>query len=138
MLEEAHVLRKRGVDVVLGYIEPHDRVETLALIEGLEVVPRKKLEFRGVTVEEMDLDRVLARKPTVAVVDELAHSNAPGMRHAKRWEDVLELLDAGINVIGAMNIQHVESLNELVRRATGVVVRETVPDSFLAQADQIV
>src|SRR5579872_6007228 len=102
MLEEAHVLERRGVDVALGYIEPHDRPETLALVEGLEVIPRKKIEFHGVAIEEMDVDAVLARKPTVAVVDELAHTNAPGLRHRKRYEDVLEILAAGINVMGAM------------------------------------
>ncbi|HZU99687.1 MAG TPA: universal stress protein [Planctomycetota bacterium] len=138
MLEEAHALKKRGVDVVLGYIEPHDRAETLALVEGLEVVPRHEVEFHGVKVEEMDLDAVLKRKPTIVIVDEIPHTNVPGARHRKRYEDVLELLDAGINVIGAMNIQHLESLNDLVRRATNVSVRETVPDSFLSQADQIV
>ncbi len=138
MLEEAHVLKRRGVDVVLGYVEPHDRADTLALVQGLEVVPRKKIEFHGVTVEEMDLDAVLARKPMVAVVDELAHTNAPGLRNHKRYEDVAELLDAGINVLSALNIQHLESLNDLIRRATGTAVRETVPDAFLAQADQVV
>jgi two-component system sensor histidine kinase KdpD len=138
MLEEAHVLRRRGVDVVLAYIEPHDRPETLALIDGLEVVPRKKIEFHGVAIEEMDLHRVLERKPTLAIVDELAHTNAPGLEHEKRYEDVAEILDAGINVMTALNIQHVESLNDLIRRATGVAVRETVPDAFIAQADQVV
>jgi two-component system sensor histidine kinase KdpD len=138
MLEEAHALKRRGVDVVLAYIEPHDRPETLALVEGLEVVPRKRLEFRGVAVEEMDLDAVLARKPTLAIVDELAHTNAPGLKHRKRAEDVLEILDAGINVMGALNVQHIESLNDMIRKVTGVLVRETVPDSFIARADQIV
>jgi two-component system sensor histidine kinase KdpD len=138
MLEEAHVLRRRGVDVVLAYIEPHDRPETLALIDGLEVVPRKRIEFHGVAIEEMDVDGVLARKPTVAIVDELAHTNAPGLRHEKRYLDVAEILDAGINVMTALNIQHVESLNDLIRRATSVAVRETVPDAFIAQADQVV
>jgi two-component system sensor histidine kinase KdpD len=138
MLEEAHAMKKRGVDVVLGFIEPHERAETTALIAGLETVPRRKIEYRGVTIEEMDLDAVLARKPTIAVVDELAHTNTPGSRHKKRYQDVLELLDAGINVIGAFNIQHLESLNDLVSRNAGVSVRETVPDSFLKQADQIV
>ena len=138
MLEQAHALRKRGVDVVVAFVEPHDRAETTALVAGLEVVPRKRLEYRGVGVEEMDLDAVLARKPTVAVVDELPHTNAPGSKNRKRWQDVLALLDAGINVIGAMNVQHLESLNGLIERATGVTVRETVPDSFLKQADQIV
>ncbi|HUJ25752.1 MAG TPA: universal stress protein [Myxococcales bacterium] len=138
MLQEAQDLKKRGVDVVVAFVEPHDRAETTALVAGLEVVPRKRLEYRGVGVEEMDLDAVLARKPTVAVVDELPHTNAPGSKNRKRWQDVLALLDAGINVIGAMNVQHLESLNGLIERATGVTVRETVPDSFLKQADQIV
>ncbi len=138
MLEEAHGLKRRGVDVVLGYVEPHERAETLALVEGLEAVPRRRVERLGVAVEEMDTDAVLARKPTIAIVDEIPHTNAPGSRHRKRFEDVIELLEAGVNVIGALNIQHVESLNDLVRRETGTVVRETVPDSFLAHADQIV
>ncbi len=138
MLEEAHALRRRGVDVVLALIEPHGRAETAALIEGLEVIPRRKVEYRGVTVDEMDLDAVLARKPEIAIVDELPHTNAPGSRHPKRFLDALELMDAGINVIAAMNVQHLESLNDLVHRVTGVRVRETVPDSFLKAADQVV
>jgi two-component system sensor histidine kinase KdpD len=138
MLEEAHALRKRGVDIVLGYIETHGRADTAELIRDLEVVPRRKIEYRGVTVEEMDLDAVLARKPKIAVVDELAHTNVPGCRNKKRYQDVLELLDAGINVIGAFNIQHLESLNDLVSRTANVQVRETIPDSFLKQADQVV
>jgi len=138
MLEEAHALKKRGVDVVLAFIEPHDRLDTEALIEGLEVVPRKRVEYRGVAVEEMDLDAVLSRKPQVTVVDELAHTNAPFCRNKKRYQDVLELLDAGINVICAFNVQHIESLNDMVKQATGVIVRETVPDSILKRADQVV
>ncbi|MGB7951584.1 MAG: histidine kinase [Candidatus Binatia bacterium] len=138
MLEEAHALKKRGVDVVLAFIEPHDRLDTEALIEGLEVVPRKRVEYRGVAVEEMDLDAVLSRKPQVTVVDELAHTNAPFCRNKKRYQDVLELLDAGINVICAFNVQHLESLNDMVKQATGVIVRETVPDSILKRADQVV
>ena len=138
MLQEAHELRRRGVDVVVAFVEPHGRAETAALVEGLEVVPRKRAEYRGVVVEEMDLDAVRARKPTVAVVDEIPHSNAPGSHNRKRYQDVLALLDAGINVIGAMNVQHLESLNGLIERATGVAVRETVPDTFLKQADQVV
>jgi len=138
MLEEAHALKKRGVDVVLAFIEPHDRLDTEALIEGLEVVPRKRVEYRGVVVEEMDLDAVLKRRPQVAVVDELAHTNAPFCRNRKRYQDVLELLEAGINVICAFNVQHLESLNEMVKQATSVVVRETVPDSILKRADQVV
>jgi len=138
MLEEAHALKKRGVDIVLGFIETHGRAETEALISGLEVIPRRRIDYRGVTVEEMDLDAVLKRRPQVAVVDELAHTNIPGSRNRKRYQDVLEILAAGINVICAFNVQHLESLNDLVKQATDVVVRETVPDSFLKQADQVV
>ena len=138
MLEEAHALQKRGVDVVLAFIEPHDRLDTTALIEGLEVVPRMRVDYRGVAVEEMDLDAVLKRRPQVAIVDELAHTNAPFCRNKKRYQDVLELLEAGINVICAFNVQHLESLNDMVKQATAVNVRETVPDSMLKRADQVV
>ena len=138
MLQEAHELRRRGVDVVVAFVEPHGRAETASLVQGLEVVPRKRTDYRGVVVEEMDLDAVRERRPTVAVVDEIPHTNAPGCLNRKRYQDVLALLDAGINVIGAMNVQHLESLNGLIERATGVAVRETVPDSFLKQADQVV
>jgi two-component system sensor histidine kinase KdpD len=138
MLEEAHALRRRGVDVVLGFIETHGRAETEALVEGLEAMPRRRVEYRGLTVEEMDVDAVLARQPQVAVVDELAHTNAPGSRYKKRYQDVQALLDAGINVICAFNVQHLESLKDVVERATGVTIRETVPDSLLKQADQVV
>ena len=138
MLQEAHELRRRGVDVVVAFVEPHGRAETASLVQGLEVVPRKRTEYRGVVVEEMDLDGVRERRPTVAVVDEIPHTNAPGCVNRKRYQDVLALLDAGINVIGAMNVQHLESLNGLIERATGVAVRETVPDSFVKQADQVV
>ncbi|RKG56233.1 histidine kinase [Corallococcus sp. AB011P] len=138
MLEEAHALKARGVDVVLGFIETHGRPETEARVAGLEVVPRQRITYRDVTVEEMDLDAILARKPQVAIVDELAHTNAPVCRHRKRYQDVQELLAAGINVIGAFNVQHLESLNDLVERNTGVTVRETLPDSFLKTADQVV
>ena len=138
MLQEAHDLRRRGVDVVVGFIEPHGRAETEALLDGLEIVPRQRTEYRGVMVEEMDLNAVLRRKPQVAIVDEIPHTNAPGSRNRKRYQDVLALLDAGINVIGALNVQHLESLNGLIERATNVAVRETVPDTFLKQADQVV
>lgn len=138
MLEEAHALKKRGVDVVLGLIETHGRVETEALIRDLEVIPRHQIEYRGVVLGEMDVEAILVRRPQIVVVDELAHTNPPGSRHRKRHQDVSELLAAGINVIGAVNIQHLESLNDLVAKTSGVVVRETVPDSFLKQADQIV
>ncbi len=138
MLEEARALKKRGVDVVLGYIETHDRAETAALIEGLETVPRKSIEYRGVLVEEMDLDAILARKPEVCIVDEIPHTNVPGSKNKKRYQDVLDILAAGINVIGALNIQHLESLKDLVEKASNVPIRETVPDSFLKEAVQVV
>jgi two-component system, OmpR family, sensor histidine kinase KdpD len=138
MLEEAHALQKRGTDVVIGFVETHGRSETAALIDGLEVVPRRKVEYRGFEVEDMDLDAILARHPAVAIVDELPHTNPPGSRHNKRYQDVQDILAAGVNVIGALNIQHLESLKDVVERATGVVIRETVPDTFLKQADQIV
>jgi two-component system, OmpR family, sensor histidine kinase KdpD len=138
MLEEAHALKKRGVDVVVGFVETHGRAETAALVSGLEVVPQRRIEYRGVSVEEMDVDAVIARHPQVALIDEIAHTNAPGSRHPKRYRDVLEVLDAGINVICAFNVQHLESLKDIVERATAVTIRETVPDTFLAQADQVV
>lgn len=138
MLEEAHALRRRGVDVVAALVETHGRAETAALIRDLEVVPRRKVEYRGVVVEELDLEAVLARRPAIAVVDEIPHTNAPGSKNRKRWQDVLDLLAAGVHVIGALNIQHLESLNDLVQRNTGVRVRETVPDRFVEEADQVV
>ena len=138
MLKEAHALKPRGVDVVLAYIEPHGRPETTELIGELEVVPRKQFEYRGITVEEMDLDAVLARRPEIAIVDEVAHTNVPLCRNRKRYQDILEIINAGISVICAFNIQHLESLNDLIERVTGVVVRETIPDTFVKDADQVV
>jgi len=138
MLEEARALRARGVDVVGALVEPHGRAETVALLEGLEQVPLRRVEYRGVVVEELDLEAVLARRPAIAIVDEIPHTNAPGSTHRKRYQDVQALLGAGIHVIGAMNVQHLESLNDLIERVTGVRVRETVPDAFLEQADQVV
>src|SRR5215470_14899520 len=138
MLEEAHALQKRGIDVVIGFVETHGRAETEALVAGLEVVPRRTFEYRGLRVEEMDLEAVIARKPQVALVDEIAHTNVPGSRNAKRYQDVYDLLDAGVNVLSAFNIQHLESLKDMVERATEVEIRETVPDTFLKQADQVV
>ncbi|HEX6806976.1 MAG TPA: universal stress protein [Gemmatimonadaceae bacterium] len=138
MLQEAHDMRRRGIDVVVGFVEPHSRADTIALIGNLEVVPRRKIEYRGVVLEEMDVDAVIERHPDVAIVDELAHTNVPGSKHRKRWEDVLELLDAGISVITAVNVQHLESLNDVVQRTLGVLVRETVPDWVVARADQVV
>src|SRR5262245_38593903 len=138
MLQEGQRLRRQGVDVVIGVIETHGRAETAAQIGDLEQVPRKRIEYRGVVLEEMDIDALLARHPTVALVDELAHTNAPGSRNAKRYQDVEELLRAGINVITTLNIQHLESLYDLVERATGVKVKERLPDYVLGMADQIV
>ena len=138
MLEEAHALRSRGVDIVVGFVETHGRQETASLVEGLEVIPRRVIAYRGVEIEEMSLNNILKRKPAVAIVDELAHTNVPGSHNRKRYQDALELLDAGINVIGAFNVQHLESLKDVVERVTNVVIRETLPDSFLRQADQVV
>lgn len=138
MLQEAHDLRRRNIDVVVGFIETHGRAETAALIGDLEVIARRRIDYRGVVLEEMDIDAVIARRPQVALVDELAHTNVPTSKHRKRWEDVLDLLDAGINVISAVNIQHLESLNDVVQRTLGVTVRETVPDWVVARADQVI
>jgi two-component system sensor histidine kinase KdpD len=138
MLEEAHQLRRESHDVVLGLIEPHQRKETSDLIGDLEVVPLREISYRGATLREMDVDTIVARKPEYVIVDELAHTNAPGSRHAKRYQDVEELLATGINVITALNVQHLESIAPVVKRITGVEVRETVPDSFLTRADQII
>ena len=134
MLEAA---KADGRDIVIAYVETHGRAETDALLAGIETVPILRVPYHGALLREMDLDAVLARHPAVAVVDELAHSNAPGARHAKRWQDVMELLDAGIDVFTTVNVQHVESLNDVVAKVTGVVVRETVPDSVLEQADEV-
>jgi len=137
MLCEGHRRAERGTDVVVGFVETHGRPHTAELIEGLEVIPRAKLPYRGTVFEEMDLGAVLARKPQVALIDELAHTNVPGSRHAKRWEDVEELLRAGIDVISTVNIQHLESLNDVVVKITGVPQRETVPDAVVRGADQV-
>jgi two-component system, OmpR family, sensor histidine kinase KdpD len=138
MLEDAHLLKKQRVDIVVAVVEPHGREDTKVMIGDLERVPLRRIEYRGVTIEEMDVEEVIARHPEVAVVDELAHSNVPGSKNRKRYEDVLELLNAGISVITAVNIQHLESLNDVVTRTTGVRVRETVPDHFLRRADEVV
>jgi two-component system sensor histidine kinase KdpD len=138
MLREAHALRRRGLDVVVGFVETYGRRDTEAQLEDLEVVPRRTIEYRGVAMEEMDVDAILARRPQICVVDELAHTNVPGSRHGKRYEDVVEILDAGIHVMTAVNIQHLETLNDAVARATGVRVRETVPDTFLDRADEVI
>ena len=138
MLSAARELKKQGVDVVAGVVETHGRVETAALLEGLEVLPRRRVDYRGREFEEFDLDAALARRPAVLLVDELAHTNLPGGRHERRWQDIAELLDAGIEVYTALNVQHLESLNDQVRRITGVAVRERVPDAFLDRARDIV
>lgn len=137
MLQSAHARRKAGIDVVVGFVETHGRAETEALVRGLEVIPRKRLEYRGQVIEEMDLDAVIARRPQIALVDELAHTNAAGSRHPKRYLDVEELLSHGIDVYTAVNIQHIESLNDVVAQITHVRVRETVPDSIFDRADAI-
>lgn len=138
MLQEAHALRTSGVDVVVGVVETYGRTETDAQVRDLEIVPKRRVEYRGTTLEEMDVDAIVRRHPKVCVVDELAHTNVPGSRHTKRYEDVLDLLDAGIHVMTAVNIQHLETLNDAVARATGVRVRETVPDTFLDRADEVI
>jgi two-component system sensor histidine kinase KdpD len=138
MLEDAHLLKKQGVDVVIGLIESHGRSDTEAQIKDLEVIPRRTIPYRSVTLEEMDLGAILERHPNTCIVDELAHTNVPGSRNRKRYEDVLDLLDAGINVMTAINVQHIETLNDSVSRSANAVIRETVPDSLLKRADELV
>jgi two-component system sensor histidine kinase KdpD len=138
MLTEARELKERGVDIVVAYFEPHGRKDTMALIEGLEVIPRRVVQYKGAPFEEMDTDAVLRRSPQIAVVDEFPHTNVPGSPREKRWEDVHVLLDAGIDVITTMNVQHVESLNDQIWQSTGVRVRETIPDWVVKQADEVV
>ena len=138
MLREGKRLADEGVDVVAAIVETHGRRETIAELEGIETLPRRVIEYRNVPLDEMDLDATLARAPRVALVDELAHTNVPGSRHEKRWEDVEELLDAGISVIGTLNVQHLESLHDLVLRETGVDVRERLPDRIVQRADEVV
>ncbi|MGB6689646.1 MAG: universal stress protein [Terracidiphilus sp.] len=138
MLHDAHLMRQQGVDLVIGLIEPHSRKETEEQIRDIEVVPLRVIPYRGVNLKEMDVDAILARHPQTAIVDELAHTNVPGSKNRKRYEDVLELLDAGINVMTAVNIQHLETLNDAVNRSANTVIRETVPDNFLKRADEVV
>lgn len=137
MLNEGHRRESRGTDVVVGYVETHGRPQTEAQIGDLEIIQRKKVTYRGVTLEEMDSEAIIARHPKVVLIDELAHTNVPGSKHAKRYQDVLEILDAGIDVVTTLNIQHLESLNDLVASITGVRVRETLPDWILDQADEV-
>ncbi|MBK9727140.1 MAG: sensor protein KdpD [Saprospiraceae bacterium] len=138
MLQEAQSLLKNGIDVKIGYIETHNRKETHDLLEGLPVIPRRKLFYKGKELEELDVQAVINLRPEVVIVDELAHTNIEGSKNEKRWKDVLEILSAGINVISAINIQHIESLNEEVKKITGVEVKERVPDNIIAQADEVV
>ncbi len=138
MLEEAHLLRGQGGDIVIGFVETYGRADTEAQIKDLEAVPRKKIPYRNIVIEEMDVDAIIARKPAVCIVDELAHTNVPGSKNKKRYEDVLDLLAADISVFTAVNIQHFETLNDAVARSSGIRVRETVPDAFLKRADEVV
>src|SRR5262249_14360472 len=130
LLREAHALRARGLDVAIGFVETYGRADTDAQLQDLEIVPLASVDYRGTTMHEMDGEAILERHPQVVVVDELAHTNVPGSRHDKRYQDVLDILDAGIHVMTAVNIQHLETLNDAVARVTGVRVRETVPDTF--------
>ena len=139
MLNDAHLmLHQQGIDVVIGLVEPHGRKDTEARIRDLEIVPQRVIPYRGVELKEMDVDAILARHPHTVVVDELAHTNVPGSKNRKRYEDVLDLLDAGVNVMTAVNIQHLETLNDAVNRSANTVIRETVPDNFFKRADEVV
>jgi len=138
MLQEAHTLLRGGIDVWIGYVETHLRTETESLVNGLPIIPRRKLFYRGKEVEEMDLQAILNRHPEIVIVDELAHSNIEGSKNSKRWQDVFDLLEAGINVISAVNIQHLESINEEIEQITGIRVTERIPDKILQIADEIV
>ena len=138
MLQETHSLLKNGIDVKVGYIETHNRKETHELLNGLPLIPRRKLFYKGKELEELDVQAVISLRPEVVIIDELAHTNIEGSKNAKRWQDVFEILDAGINVISAINIQHIESLNEEVKKITGVEVKERIPDNVVAQADEVV
>lgn len=138
MLQETHTLLHNGIDVKVGYIETHQRKETQALIEGLPLIPRRKLFYKGKELEELDVQAVINLRPEIVIIDELAHSNIEGSKNEKRWQDVVEILDAGINVISAVNIQHIESLNNEIKRITGIEVKERIPDSVLQLADEVV
>ncbi|MBC7486136.1 MAG: sensor protein KdpD [Cytophagaceae bacterium] len=138
MLQEASSLLKNGIDVKIGFIETHNRKETVALLEGLPVIPRRKLFYKGKELEELDVQAVISLRPEVVIIDELAHTNIEGSKNEKRWQDVVEIIEAGINVISAINIQHIESLNEEVKRITGIEVKERIPDRVLQLADEVV
>jgi two-component system sensor histidine kinase KdpD len=138
MLDDAHAARKAGVDLAIGYIEPHGRAETAARVGSLEVIPRQHISYRDVVIEEMDLDAILRRRPDVVVVDELPHTNAPGSRNEKRWQDVEEILATGTSVMTALNVQHLEGVQDIVQSATGIEIRERVPDRIVREADSVV
>ena len=138
MLNEANRRSKRGQDIVIGYLETHDREETEKQVSSLEVIPRKKINYNGITMEEMDTDAIIVRKPDIVLVDELAHTNVPGAEYKKRYEDVQKIIDHGINVISTLNIQHLESLNDVIKQITGVTVKETIPDKIVDSATEIV
>jgi two-component system sensor histidine kinase KdpD len=138
MLQEAHALSKNGIDIKIGYIETHNRVETHALLEGIAVIPRRNIFYKGKELEEMDVKAIINIHPEVVIVDELAHSNVEGSKNAKRWQDVSDILDAGISVISAVNIQHLESMNEEIETITGIPITERIPDKILESADEIV
>src|SRR5512144_3030089 len=137
MLAEGHRRKDRGTDVVVGYVETYGRRRTAELLDGLEIIPRRTMTYRGATFTELDTDAVIARRPQVALIDELAHTNVPGSRHEKRWQDVEEILDAGIDVLSTVNIQHLESLNDVVESITGIRQQETLPDEVVRRADQV-
>jgi two-component system sensor histidine kinase KdpD len=137
MLQTAKAEKLKGPDIVIGYVETHNRAETMALVEGFEVIPRLKYDYKGTSIQEMDLDKILDRKPQIVLVDELAHTNAPGSRHSKRYQDVLEILENGINVYTTLNVQHLESRSDTVAQITGIVVRETLPDEIFENADEV-
>lgn len=138
MLQDAHQLLENGVDVMIGYVEPHDRAETINLVDGIPIIPRKHIFYKGKEIEEMDVDAIIRQHPDIVIVDELAHSNVEGSKNKKRWQDVMDILDTGINVISAVNIQHIESLNQDVEAITNVEVSERIPDSVLSAADEVV
>jgi two-component system sensor histidine kinase KdpD len=138
MLQEAHILLQNSVNVKIGFIETHGRKETQALIEGLPVIPRREVFYKGKLLEELDVQAILLLHPEIVIIDELAHTNIPGSKNEKRWQDVLDVLEAGIDVISAVNIQHIESINEDVKEITGIEVRERIPDKMLEIADEVV
>ena len=138
MLQEAHSLMKNGIDIKIGFIETHQRIETQNLVDGLPVVPRRKIFYKGKELEEMDVQAIINLHPEIVIIDELAHTNIQGSQNEKRWQDVMDILDAGINVISAVNIQHLESLNPSIKEITGIEVSERIPDKILRQADEVV